>query len=160
MCVNCDSDSIFNEPSADLFYIITLIASKQTIQSHFFCIQFSVLPTNNQVTVENVVVVESGDDSDDEWDYIQVNKDKAEQQEQQQQAQDIESAELVSAKGDQIETTQQFEEVAAAVSSAPLELLLGEEPQIAHAVAQAFAEPEEACTEVNNCNNFCRFFFN
>lgn len=44
-----------------------------------------MLPTNNSVPIESVVVAESGDDSDDGWDYIKVNKDKAEQQEQLQQ---------------------------------------------------------------------------
>lgn len=37
----------------------------------------TVLPTNNQVPIENVIVAESGDDSDDEWNYIKVNKDGA-----------------------------------------------------------------------------------
>lgn len=33
-----------------------------------------VLPTNDQVPVENVIVAESGEDSDDEWNYIKVDK--------------------------------------------------------------------------------------
>lgn len=34
----------------------------------------AVLPTNDQVPIENVIVAESGDDSDDEWNYIKVDK--------------------------------------------------------------------------------------
>lgn len=32
------------------------------------------MPTNDQVSIENVIVVESGDDSEDEWNYIKVDK--------------------------------------------------------------------------------------
>lgn len=41
------------------------------------CISFviSVSPTNNQIQVESVIVAESGEDSDDEWNYIKVDKD-------------------------------------------------------------------------------------
>lgn len=42
-------------------------------------LSLSVLPTNNSVPIENVVVAESGDDSEDEWDYIKVDKEIPEQ---------------------------------------------------------------------------------
>lgn len=32
------------------------------------------MPTNDQVPIENVIVAESGDDSEDEWNYIKVDK--------------------------------------------------------------------------------------
>lgn len=34
----------------------------------------SVLPSNDQVAIESVIVAESGDDSDDEWNYIKVDE--------------------------------------------------------------------------------------
>lgn len=155
-----------------------------------------MLPTNNSVPIENVVVAESGDDSDDGWDYIKVNKDKEEAaaaasadiEQQKHQHLDLEpqlephqhEPELEpeqKKEHDQFESHQEFqqqethhfeseteeaftkeqqqfvEDDTAFTSPTPPTASLGEIELIhhseeSHAVAQAYAEPEEACSEV------------
>lgn len=120
----------------------------------------TVLPTNNSVPIENVVVAESGDDSEDEWNYIKV-ADKEEKPDQEREK-------SVEFKSEQDEK-KNLEEVAAAyndddeeaavqediTSPTPPTASLGEKDfinQQSHAIAQALAEPEEACSEVRiNC---------
>lgn len=133
-----------------------------------------MLPTNNSVPIENVVVAESGDDSDDDWDYIHVKKDQkiegaepqiqgVEQQKQQPQEHQVEQ-ELEQQQEPQLvqelehlEQEQQFhhqefvDDEAAITSPTPPTASIGETDLInqeSHAVAQAFAEPVEACSEV------------
>lgn len=97
----------------------------------------AVLPTNNSVPIENVVVNESGDDSEDEWNYIKVDKEKPEQ--------DRETP--VTLQSDQ-ETDQLKEETA---SPTPPTATFSETDfihQQSDALAQTIASPEEACIEV------------
>lgn len=81
--------------------------------------------------VENVVVAESGDESEDEWNYIQGNKDASEI----------------------TETTKSTEDIA--ISPSPPTASIGEPeiehptPEESHAIAQAIVESQESCTEVN-----------
>lgn len=164
-----------------------------------------MLPTNNSVPIENVVVAESGDDSDDGWDYIKVNKDKEIaaaaasadiEQQQHHHHLDLENPQLESHQNetepepehkpehDQFESHQEFqqqqqqqpethhfeietseeayakqqeqhfvEDDTAVTSPTPPTASLGEIelihlPEESHVVAQAYAEPEEACSEV------------
>lgn len=99
-----------------------------------------VLPTNNSVPIQNVVV-ESGDDSDDEWDYVKVNKEEKSKAEQHREF--VEHEQQASEK--------QFNEDEI-TSPTPPTASLGEadfiEPEESHAEAQALAEPEEACSEL------------
>lgn len=81
--------------------------------------------------MENVVVAESGDDSDDEWNYIQVNKNGEEDTENNKSTEDI-------------------------VSPSPPTASIGEPdndlipPGESHALSQAIAESEESCAEVSH----------
>lgn len=100
-------------------------------------LSITVLPTNNSVPIENVVVAESGDDSEDEWDYIKVDKEKPEQ-----------DRETSVALGSEQEKDHLRENIS---SSPPPTATFGETEfinQQSHALAQAIAQPEEACTEV------------
>lgn len=59
------------------FAPIALTTFSSTLKEKYFLplLRFAaVLPTNDQVPIENVIVAESGDDSDDEWNYIKVDK--------------------------------------------------------------------------------------
>lgn len=104
-----------------------------------------MLPTNNSVPIENVVVAESGDDSDDEWNYIKVNSDKKSEQER-------ETPVELDTEHDKDHSIPAAEEDAILTSPTPPTASLGETVDFvnheSHAIAQAFAEPEEACTEV------------
>lgn len=53
-----------------------------------------VLPTNDQVPIENIIVAESGDDSDDEWNYIKVDKNTTKSDKASPEPERIEEAEL------------------------------------------------------------------
>lgn len=148
-----------------------------------------MLPTNNSVPIENVVVAESGDDSDDGWNYIKVNKDKevaaaaasadipqleshqhdhvhvnepdqkpehdlfeTHQEFQQQETHHFES-ETEGAFTKQQQQEPFVEDDSAVTSPTPPTASLGEieliqHPEESHAVAEAYAEPEEACSEV------------
>lgn len=111
----------------------------------------AVLSTNNSVHIENVVVAESGDDSDDEWNYIHVNKEKSEENRQTPVALEIEDEKILKPAAG-AEEVEEDVEVAIITSPTPPTASLGEAEftnQESHAIAQAFAEPEEVCTEVN-----------
>lgn len=102
-----------------------------------------MLPSNNSVPVENVVVAESGDDSDDEWNYIKVDKDKLNQK--------LETPVGLGSDLEKEALKQAIDEDAVITSPTPPTASLGETDLInqeSHAIAQALAEPEEACTEV------------
>lgn len=104
-----------------------------------------MLPTNSSVPIENVVVAESGDDSEDEWNYIKVDKEKQSEQERET------SVELDDSDLDKNHSKQAVDEDALLTSPTPPTAPLGETDfvnQESHAIAQAFAEPEEACSEV------------
>lgn len=105
-----------------------------------------MLPINNSVPIENVVVAESGDDSEDEWDYIKGDKEKHLQQDIQPLADVDHDSDLLLEKDQQhIDEHESF-----VTSPTPPTASLGAADFIepSHAVAQAFAEPEEACVEV------------
>lgn len=97
-----------------------------------------MLPTNSSVPIENVVVAESGDDSDDEWNYIKVDKEKPDQE--LDTPIELDSDKEVKPAADEDIT-----------SPTPPTTSLGEIDfinQESHAIAQAFVEPEEVCSEV------------
>lgn len=97
-----------------------------------------MLPTNNSVPIENVVVNESGDDSEDEWDYIKVDKEKPEQSDRETFA--------------TLQSEQEKDNLKEDITSpTPPTATFNETEfinQQSHALAQAIAQPEEACTEV------------
>lgn len=101
-----------------------------------------MLPTNNSVPIENVVVVaESGDESEDEWNYFKGDKEKPEQ--------DRETPVQLDTEHDKEHSKPAAEEDI--TSPTPPTVSLGETDfinQQSHAIAQAFAQPEEACSEV------------
>ncbi|XP_031630592.1 uncharacterized protein LOC116345413 [Contarinia nasturtii] len=107
-----------------------------------------VLPTNNSVPIENVVVAESGEDSDDEWNYIKVDKEKQPEQENKT------PIELEIEQPEEAASSEQHQEEAVEediTSPTPPTASIGETDfvnQQSHAIAQAFAEPEEVCTEL------------
>lgn len=116
---------------------------------HFFQSNYPVLPTNNPVAVENVLVDESGDDSEDEWDYVKVNKEKAEQE------RNTEGAEAIGAKGNDIDSLnvgqdQEARSPTLSALSVDEKELVVEQPftEQSHTIAQALVEPEETCGEV------------
>lgn len=80
--------------------------------------------------MENVVVAESGEDSDDEWNYIKVNKNGEEK--------DTE----IKASEDPITSPSP---PTASIGEPELEIGQAEE---SHALAQAIAESQESCSEV------------
>lgn len=101
-----------------------------------------MLPTNNSVPIENVVVADSGDESEDEWNYIKVDKEKLEQDRETPVELDIEHDKEHSKQAADEDIT----------SPTPPTASLGETDfinQQSHAIAQALAQPEEACSEVN-----------
>lgn len=105
-----------------------------------------MLPTNNSVPIENVVVAESGEDSDDEWNYIKVDKEKQSEHER-------ETPVELDSENDKDHPKASAEEDAFLTSPTPPTASIGESDfvnQESHAIAQAFAEPEEACSEVHN----------
>lgn len=111
-------------------------------------VSVAVLSTNNSVHIEHVTVGESGDDSDDEWNYIQVTKEKPEEEHQTPVELEIEGEKIAKPAAGAVE----IEEEAIITSPTPPTASLGEAEftnQESHAIAQAFAEPEEVCTEVN-----------
>lgn len=116
---------------------------------------FTVLPTNNSVPIENVVVAESGEDSDDEWNYIKVDKEKQSEQEAKAPVNlDGVQPEKEAASSEQHQDEAVEEDI---TSPTPPTASIGETDfvhQQSHAIAQAFVEPEEVCTEV-----FSLFFF-
>ena len=138
----------------------------------FFPFFHTVLPTNSSVPIENVVVAESGDDSEDEWNYIKVaDKEKPDQErelpvELESEHDEKESLkEVVAADNDDDQEAAVIAAASAAVqedafitSPTPPTASLGETDfinQQSHAIAQALAEPEEACSEVRiNCFTF------
>lgn len=100
-----------------------------------------MLPTNNSVPIENVVVAESGDDSEDEWDYIKVDKEKTEQERGTPVA--------LQSEQEQKEDIHQLKEDIP--SPTPPTFALEEIESInqeSNALAPAIAQPEETCTEV------------
>lgn len=106
-----------------------------------------MLPINNSVPIENVVVAESGDDSEDEWDYIKGDKGK-----QSEHDPDACSASVEHDTNLLLEKNQQIDEPESLVASpTPPTASLVDVDFIApsHAVVQAFVEPEEACVEVS-----------
>lgn len=114
-----------------------------------------MLPTNNSVPIENVVVAESGDDSEDEWNYIKVeNKEKPDQERETPVEADSEHDDKESLKEADIAAKIAagfVEDDAIITSPTPPTASLGETDffnQQSHAIAQALAEPEEACSEV------------
>lgn len=115
-----------------------------------------MLPTNNQVPIENVVVAESGDDSEDEWNYIKVDKEKPEQE----KTEDRETPNVELESEHDIEPSKEVAE-GDITSPTPPTASLGETDfinQQSHAIAQAFAQPEEACSEVSAPqSNICIF---
>lgn len=134
------------------------ISLKSAFRFSTFCFSFfhsllSVLPTNDQVPIENVVVAESGDDSDDEWNYIQVSKNQ----------EDIEKARKDAEKEIQDEAADEEEEEEDKENYKPVEDITSPTPPTAsigevdigqveesHAIAQAIAiETEELCSEVS-----------
>lgn len=95
-----------------------------------------MLPTNNSVPIENVVVNESGDDSEDEWNYIKVDKEKPEQ--------DREPSVILQGEP---ETDQLKEDTASPTPTATFsetDFIV----QQSHALAQTIEKPEEASIEV------------
>lgn len=101
-----------------------------------------MLPTNNSVPIENVVVAESGDDSEDEWNYIKVDKEIPEQEHQSLIGSEDELGK---------ESSKPIIEEADIISSTPPTASASEIDLIhqeSHAIAQAFVEPEEVCSEV------------
>lgn len=128
----------------------------------------AVLPTNSSVPIENVVVAESGDDSDDEWDYIKgADNQKADQERETPVKLETEQSDKESLKEANIDAAATaavadddneaaaagtIEEDAIITSPTPPTAPLGEPDfinQQSHAIAQALAEPEEACSEVS-----------
>lgn len=96
-----------------------------------------MLPTNNSVPIENVVVNESGDDSEDEWNYIKVDKENPEQ--------DHENS--VKLQSEQ-EKDHLKEDIA---SPTPPTATFSETEfieQQSHDLAETIAQPEKSCTEV------------
>lgn len=120
----------------------------------FYCHENAVLPTNNQVPIENVVVAESGDESEDEWNYIKVDKEKPEQD---NKSEDRETPNIeLESEHDKEQSKQAAEEDI--TSPTPPTASLGETDfvnQQSHAIAQAFAQPEEACSEVSVTRAIC-----
>lgn len=106
-----------------------------------------MLPTNNQVPNENVLG-ESGDESEDEWKFIKGDKEKPEQKEQEDD--NRETPVEFEIEHDKDHLKQAAEEDI--TSPTPPTASLGETDfinQQSHAIAQAFAQPEESCSEVN-----------
>lgn len=134
-----------------------------------FTFSRTVLPTNSSVPIENVVVAESGDDSEDEWNYI-AGKEKPDQERETPVELESEHDEKESLKevGAADNDDQEAAVIAAASAAVPEDAIitsptpptasLGETDfinQQSHAIAQALAEPEEACSEVSvNCSVF------
>lgn len=54
----------------------------------------AVLPTNDQVPIENIIVAESGDDSEDEWNYIKVDQNTTKSDKATPEPERIEEAEV------------------------------------------------------------------
>lgn len=106
-----------------------------------------MLPTNNSVPIENVVVNESGDDSEDEWNYIKVDKEKPEE--------DRETPVILQSEQ---ETDQFKEDTASPTTPPPPPTATFTETdftnQESHALAQTIAQPEEAGTEVCSCSTY------
>lgn len=88
-----------------------------------------MLPTND-LLVENVVVAESGEDSEDEWNYIKVNKNGDEESGANKSTEDIANSPTPPT---------------ASIGEPDIDLPSAEE---SHAVAQAIAESQEICSEV------------
>lgn len=115
----------------------------------FFCFFeiFIELPTTDN-TVENVVVIESGDESEDEWNYVQVNKNGEEQTEKTKSTVNIRSPSPPTVSVDEPEQQQQPQEF----GQQHLEELVDHQsvatPEESHAISQAFAVSEEICAEV------------
>lgn len=95
-----------------------------------FFIVFTVLPTNDHL-VENVVVPESGEESEDEWNYIKVNKNGEEEPDTNKSTEDIANSPTLPT---------------ASIGEPDIDLITAEQ---SHAVAQAIAEPQEICSKVN-----------
>lgn len=107
----------------------------------------TVLPINNSVPIENVVVAESGDDSEDEWDYIKGDKDKQPEHEPTAFSAGIEhDTDLLLAKNQHFGEPNPF---ATSAESPAASLFDADLIAPSHAVSQAFVEPEEACVEVS-----------
>lgn len=117
-----------------------------------------MLPTNNSVPIENVVVAESGDDSDgdDGWNYIHGEKEKQSGQERDT------PVELIDSENEKDHSKPAIEVDSILTSPTPPTASIGETEfvnQESHAIAQAFAEPEEACSEVFAQHGFLFFIF-
>lgn len=111
----------------------------------YFCVvSITVLPTNNSVPIENVVVNESGDDSEDEWDYFKGDKAKPEEQ-------DRETSVTLQSEPEKDHLKEEDISLPTSPPPPPTTATFGETEfisQQSHALAQAIAQPEEACTEV------------
>lgn len=107
------------------------------------------MPTNDQVPIENVVVAESGDDSDDEWNYIKVNKGQTKEEQGDEQKVTAENGEENKEYSKLV-----LEEFVA--SPIPLPAFIPEPDLIyqldeeTHPIVEACAaDIEETCNEVN-----------
>lgn len=127
-----------------------------------FSLFFTVLPTNDQVPIENVVVAESGDDSDDEWNYIQVSKSQKDTEEPHNDAE--KEIEHEAADEEEEEDKENYKPVDDITSPTPPTASIGEvdigQTEESHAISQAIAvETEELCSEVKNQNFEIKFIF-
>lgn len=110
--------------SQNLFYFIFLLLAE---------------PIVDHTAAENVVVPESGEESEDEWNYIKVQKEEAIR---------ITPSTLITDIDVDNNETEEFADHSQSETAAKVEEL--------HAVSQALAESQEACVEVQ----FLRNFFN
>lgn len=115
----------------------------------------AVLPTNNSVPIENVVVADSGDDSEDEWDYIKVDKENPEQdhgtpivalQKGGEEEKEVEKKEVGEEKGHLIEDIASPTPPPPAATFDETEFINHQSPTLVEAIAQP--EEEEAHPEV------------